>query len=166
MSKSSFSNMNCAIAQTLERVGEWWTLLILRNAFCGMARFDDFHEHLGISTNILSNRLAHLTEAGILKREISKADARSFEYKLTPMGLSLYPILIAMTEWGEKWVPHSKGPRVRLLERNTNRPIKGVVIQSSEGRPLSPFDVKMIDGPGADHKIRELVTFGKEKKNR
>lgn len=161
MSKNSFSHMNCAIAQTLERVGEWWTLLILRNAFCGMTRFDDFHEHLGISTNILSDRLGHLTATGILKRETSKKDARSFEYKLTPMGLSLYPILIAMTEWGEKWVPNSKGPRVKLLERNTGKPIKGVVIQSSEGRPLTPYDVKIIDGPGADDKIRKLVTLRK-----
>jgi DNA-binding HxlR family transcriptional regulator len=158
--------MNCAIAQTLERVGEWWTFLILRNAFCGMTRFDDFQRHLGIATNILSNRLYRLTEDGIFMREASKEDARSFEYKLTKKGMSLYPILIAMTEWGEKWVPHSKGARVGLLERKTGKPIKGIVVQSSGGRPLLPHEVKMSAGPGADDKIHELVNIKKSRETK
>ena len=71
MSKNSFEEMNCPIAQTLEQVGEWWTFVILRNAFCGVSRFQDFQRHLGISTSILARRLEKLVENGILKNYVS-----------------------------------------------------------------------------------------------
>lgn len=122
MSKGSFAGMNCPIAQTLEQVGEWWTFVILRNAFCGMSRFQDFQRHLGISTNILSRRLGKLVENGILLRQPCNEDARIVHYRLTPKGHSLYPILAAMTVWGEQWVPHPAGPRMTLVERETDCP--------------------------------------------
>lgn len=157
MSKGSFSEMNCPIAQTLERVGEWWTLLILRNAFCGMTRFDEFQRHLGIGTNVLAQRLRRLTDEGILTRTPAPDDGRSFEYRLTEKGAELYPILVAMTQWGEKWVPNPKGARIRLVERATGAPVQVMRVQAADGRSLSAQELDAVAGPAADEKTHALV---------
>jgi DNA-binding HxlR family transcriptional regulator len=159
MTKSSFADMNCPIAQTLERVGEWWSLLILRNAFCGMARFDDFQRHLGIGSKVLSLRLKRLTDEGILTRKAAPDDGRAFEYRLTPKGMALYPILAAMTEWGEQWAPHPAGRRIRLVERSSGEPIAGLVMQAAAGHALFPRDLVAVPGPGADDKTYELSAY-------
>jgi DNA-binding HxlR family transcriptional regulator len=156
MSKNSFAEMNCPIAQTLERVGEWWTLLILRNAFCGMTRFDDFQRHLGIGSNVLSQRLRRLTEDGILTRTAAPDDGRAFEYRLTERGLALFPILVAMTEWGEKWVPNPQGARIELVERKTGKPITGIRVQSADGRSLQAQEIAARAGPAGDERTHEL----------
>jgi DNA-binding HxlR family transcriptional regulator len=157
MPKGSFASMNCAIAQTLDQVGEWWTLLILRNAFCGMNRFEDFREHLGIATNVLASRLEKLVEVGILRRERSPDDGRAYDYRLTEKGLALYPVLVAMTDWGEQWAGNPKGARVILRDRRTRKPVERVIVRSGDGRPLGPFDVIAQPGPGADERIRTLL---------
>jgi DNA-binding HxlR family transcriptional regulator len=161
MSKGSFASMNCAIAQTLDQVGEWWALLILRNAFCGMTRFEDFREHLGIATNVLASRLGRLVKVGILRREKSTGDGRSYDYRLTEKGLALYPVLIAMTDWGERWAGNPKGPRIKLSDRKTGKPVERVAVRSRDGRALGPFDVIARPGPGADDKIRQLINGGR-----
>jgi DNA-binding HxlR family transcriptional regulator len=159
MSRGSFAEMNCPIAQTLERVGEWWTLLILRNAFCGMSRFDQFQQHLGIGTNILSERLRSLTDDGILTRTRAKDDGRAFEYRLTDKGQALFPILVAMTEWGEKYVPHPEGARLMLVERSSGDAIAGIVVMSADGRALQAQDMAAVAGPGADEKTHALSGY-------
>lgn len=159
MSKGSFADMNCPIAQTLERVGEQWSLLILRNAFCGMTHFDEFQRHLGISSNVLSQRLRRLTAEGILTRNAVATDRRAFEYCLTDKGRALYPILVAMTEWGEKWAPHPKGRRIKLVERSTGESIAGLVVQSKDGRALPGRQLAAIPGPGADEKLQVLGAY-------
>jgi DNA-binding HxlR family transcriptional regulator len=160
MPKGSFSGMNCAIAQTLEQVGDWWTLLILRNAFCGMRRFHDFREHLGIATNVLAARLGKLVRVGILVRRASPDDGRARDYELTEKGLALYPVLIAITDWGERWAPDPKGPRILLRDRQTGAPIARIAVKSRDGRILRPCDVVARSGRGADDKIRQLVDRG------
>lgn len=157
MSKNSFSEMNCPIAQTLEQVGEWWTFLILRNAFCGMTRFQEFQQHLGISTNVLSQRLEKLTSIGVFARRAAPDDGRSFQYLLTDKGYELYPVLAAMIVWGEKWASNPKGPRLRLIERATMQPISGVSIRSADDQALRPIDIDTVAGPGADEKTYELM---------
>jgi len=157
MTKTSFAKMNCAVAQTLERVGEWWTMLILRNAFCGMSRFDDFRDHLGIASNILTLRLKKLTAAGILKKQRSANDARSFEYSLTSKGIELYPILIAMTDWGERWASNPKGPRIIMLDKANKQAIARVAVYSSSGNVLQPKDIIARPGSGAGDDIRTLL---------
>src|SRR5688572_10322150 len=113
--------MNCSLAQTLDVIGERWTLLILRDAFFGIRRFDDFQRDLGIARNILSTRLRRLVEEGILERRV--VDAGRAEYVLTDKGLDLQPVLLSMTHWGDKHRPHSKGKRVVFVDRATDRPI-------------------------------------------
>lgn len=104
MRKVSFADMNCSIAQTLELVGEWWTLLIVRDAFLGIRRFDDFVERLGISRNVLTDRLDKLVEADILeRREYDPGRGRS-DYVLTESGRALWPVLTALRQWGDEWI--------------------------------------------------------------
>jgi DNA-binding HxlR family transcriptional regulator len=111
MQRTSFSSMNCSIAQTLEIVGEWWSLLIVRDAFRGITRFDDFQARLGISRNILTNRLEHLIECDVLVRERYQEHPARYEYKLTERGRDLWLVLAAMREWGDRWTAPD-GPRV------------------------------------------------------
>lgn len=162
MSKNSFAGMNCPIAQTLEQVGEWWTFVILRNAFCGMSRFQDFQRDLGISTSILARRLEKLVDNGILLRQPSEDDARVVHYRLAAKGRALYPILAAMTQWGEEWVPHPAGARLTLVEKATGLPIAGVGIRAADGRDLQPEQLTMAAGPGADHKTHALLRMKEE----
>lgn len=162
MTKHSFAEKNCPIAQTLEQVGEWWTFVILRNAFCGMSRFQDFQRHLGISTSILARRLEKLVDNGILLRQPSLEDARIVHYRLTPKGRSLYPILAAMTLWGEQWAPHPDGPRLTLVEKASGEPVAGVAILAADGRELQPEQIDTVAGPGADDKTHELVRIREE----
>jgi len=162
MSKHSFVEMNCPIAQTLEQVGEWWTFVILRNAFCGMSRFQDFQRHLGISTSILARRLEKLVENGILLRQPSTADARIVHYRLTEKGRALAPILAAMTLWGEQWAPHPNGARLTMVEKATGLPVAGVGIRAADGRELQPEEIETVAGPGADDKTHALVRIREE----
>ncbi len=164
MTKGSFAAMNCPIAQTLEQVGEWWSLLILRNAFCGMSQFHDFQNHLGISTNILSQRLNQLVVNGILSRQQAADDGRIVHYQLTPKGQALYPILAAMTVWGEQWAPHPLGPRMQIVASDTGRAIAGVGIISDDGRELRPDQLDTVAGPGADEKTQVLMRMRMETK--
>ncbi len=157
MSRSSLSAVDCGAAQALDILGEWWTLLILRNAFHGMRTFDAFQEHLGISSSVLSARLKKLCEAEVLEKRPSAHDGRSFEYRLTERGLELYPVMVGLVLWGEKWFPNGRGPRVKLRERRTGELAEGVHLMSKGGQPLSPFEVVPEAGPGADDKFRALI---------
>jgi len=162
MSKNSFVEMNCPIAQTLEQVGEWWTFVILRNAFCGMSRFQDFQRHLGISTSILARRLEKLVENGILLRQPSAEDARIVHYRLTEKGRALAPILAAMSLWGEQWAPNPNGPRLTMVEKATGLPVAGVSIRAADGRELQAEQIETVAGPGADDKTHALVRMREE----
>ena len=157
MAGKSLRDIDCAISQTLAVVGEWWTLMIVRNAFHGMHTFDAFQENLGVSTSVLASRLKTLTEANIFRREQSAVDGRSFEYHLTEKGKDLYTLIIAMKDWGEKWYPNKRGSRIDLLEKSTGNPIRGAVVVASDGRVLNPRDVLPVAGPGADEAMLKLL---------
>ena len=104
MRKASFADMHCSVAQSLEIVGEWWTLLILRDAFLGIRRFDDFVERLGISRNVLTNRLDTLVEAGVLERRAYDEGRGRYDYLLTDKGRALWPVMTALRQWGDEWI--------------------------------------------------------------
>jgi len=157
MSRTPLNHMDCSVAQTLDIVGEWWSLLILRNAFHGMRTFDAFQKQLDISSSVLSARLKKLTEAGVLIKVPCSDDKRSFEYRLTPAGMDLYPVLIGLMQWGEKWRPNTRGQRIVLLEKATGKPLQGVEVLSADGRPLKAWQVQPVAGPGADEHVHELI---------
>ncbi|MBE7635996.1 winged helix DNA-binding protein [Sneathiella sp. P13V-1] len=157
MQKKTFSDINCAIAQTLEQIGDGWTLLILRNAFHRMRHFDQFQENLGIPTNTLSNRLKKLTESGILERRPCAHDKRAFEYRLTDKGLDLYPVIVTLFQWGERWYSQPDGPRLELIEKATDIPIPEVKVRGADGNALHAREVKVVVGPGGGEHATDLV---------
>src|SRR5437899_1397547 len=146
-----YSAENCSIARTLEVVGEKWTLLVLREAFYGTRRFDDFQRAVGCARNVLSARLTTLVEHEILRREPYRepgARARD-EYRLTEKGFELFPVLLALLQWGDRWTADPAGPAVEVLHAGCDEPVE-VTLQCAAGhRPLSARDTRPRPGPGA-----------------
>ena len=118
MRKASFADMHCSIAQSLELVGEWWTLLILRDAFLGVRRFEDFVERLGISRNVLTIRLDSLVAAGILERRPYDEGRGRYDYLLTDKGRALWPVMTALRQWGDEWI-YGDGNEPLLIEHRS-----------------------------------------------
>ena len=155
MKLKSWKGMNCSLAQTLDVIGERWTLLILRDAFFGIRRFDDFQRDLGIARNILSTRLRRLVEEGVLERRTG--DGGRAEYVLTDKGLDLQPVLLSMTHWGDKHKPHPKGKRVVFVDRATHQPIAPMSARAEDGRALAPREIKGIAGPALSAQLAGLL---------
>ena len=134
----------CSIPAALESVGERWSFLILRGAFNGLHHFEEFQSTLGIARNILSNRLGRLVERGILAREPDPVDRRRVAYRLTEKGRDLLPVLIALRQWGERWVSEMPSNPV-LVDTRDRRPIQPVDVRAEDGRSLSLAELEWID---------------------
>jgi DNA-binding HxlR family transcriptional regulator len=152
MKYKSFDHMNCSLAQTLNVIGERWTLLILRDAFFGAKRFGQFEKSLGVAKNILTSRINLLVDEGILEKRESAEGAHS-EYVLTEKGWDLQPILLSMTHWGDKYKPNRRGKRLVFVERSTGKPIREMSAVSKDGRALRPREIQAQAGPALDHKL-------------
>lgn len=146
--RKSFSDMHCSVAQCLEVVGEWWAMLILRDAFFGVTRFDQFQERLGISRNILNQRLAGLVGAGVLAKVPYSDHPPRYDYQLTDKGRDLWPVLTAMRQWGDKYEAPD-GPPVKLIHKNCGQVFDAMLLCSSCGEPVGARDVRAAPGPGA-----------------
>jgi DNA-binding HxlR family transcriptional regulator len=151
MKLKSFDHMNCSLAQTLDVIGERWSLLILREAFFGKKRFEEFQKGLGIARNILTSRLNRLVDEAILEKR--PVEAGRYEYVLTAKGLDLQPVLLAMTHWGDRHKPHPKGKRVVFVERATGEPIAPMTVRSADGRVLGAREIRATPGPGSRTKF-------------
>ena len=149
MKRTSFAQVNCSLAQTLEVIGDWWTLMIVRDAFFGTTRFEAFQQDLGIARNILTQRLKHLVEQGVLERRPLAEGRRQCEYLLTEKGRDLLPVLLATTQWGDKWAPNRRGKRVVFVEAATGRPIATLAPRTARGKPLRMEEIEPRAGPGA-----------------
>ena len=115
MGRTDFSQMQCSIARTLEVIGERWSLLVVRDAFYGVRRFDDFQLDLGVARNVLADRLARLVEHGVMERRQYAERPPRWEYVLTQKGRELMPVLLAMMRWGDEWESgENTPPPVRL----------------------------------------------------
>src|SRR6478752_7571381 len=117
MAKSALGDFACSIARTLDIVGEWWTLLVLRDLFAGISRFDELQQDLGVASNVLAARLKRLVEAGLVEREVGPHDARVRLYRLTGQGRELYPVLLSLMAWGDKWLAGSDRQPVLVVHR-------------------------------------------------
>ena len=149
MRRTSLRDRNCSIAQCLEVTGDWWTLLILRDVFLGVRRFDGLQADLGISRNVLARRLDGLVADGILERRpYSDAPPRA-EYVLTEKGRDLWPVLSAMRQWGDRWVAPA-GPPVEVVHVGCGERTTVVPTCAACGEPLTAGDVHAVPGPGAD----------------
>lgn len=141
MRRTSFSDMSCSIARCLEQVGDGWTLLIIREAFFGTRRFGEFQSHLGIAPNVLTARLQGLVQHGILQAMAESENGRVLDYRLTNKGRDLFPIVIALLQWGDRHAPAPEGPPVRVVDRENGRPIAALEVRADDGRVLRARDV-------------------------
>lgn len=142
---------HCSIRRALDVLGEKWTLLVLREAVYGVRRFDDFARALGCGRGVLSARLKTLTEEGILdRRDYTEPGQRQrAEYLLTEKGRDIFPALMALSQWGEKWMPPPHGPVARVTDRATGRPARVVLTSDAQVGRLGMEDVRIAPGPGA-----------------
>jgi DNA-binding HxlR family transcriptional regulator len=146
--RKSFEEMTCSVAQCLEVVGEWWTMLIVRDLFLGVRRFDALQTRLGISRNVLTERLDHLVEHGVIERRPYQEHPVRHDYVLTEKGRSLWPVLNAMRQWGDEWSAPG-GPPVEIVHRGCGQRTHAVTTCAACGERLGPADVEAVPGPGA-----------------
>src|ERR671911_712810 len=148
MQRKSFDEMPCPIARSLERVGEWWSMLILRDAFAGMTRFEEFQKSLGIAPNMLSRRLAALVEAGMRERRRYSPRPPRDEYVLTERGRDFGGVLLALMAFGNRhFAP--EGESILIVDAVTGEPAEPILVDRRSGRPLVEPDFTLAAGPAA-----------------
>jgi DNA-binding HxlR family transcriptional regulator len=145
--RKSFADMHCSVAQCLEVVGEWWSMLILRDVFLGITRFDQFQERLGISRNILGQRLGRLVDEGVLDKVPYSEHPPRYDYRLTDKGRDLWPVLTAMRQWGDTYAAPD-GPPLQVIHRDCGKVSEAVLTCSACGEPITARDVRAVAGPG------------------
>lgn len=138
----------CSLARSLSIVGDRWTLLVLRECFLRVRRFEEFEQRLGIARHVLADRLKKLTEAGVLRKEPYQERPRREEYRLTDKGLELYPVLLALLDWGDKWLAGPEGPPLLRRHKNCGHVAQAVHTCSACGEELKARDVTVERGPG------------------
>nr|WP_070961819.1 helix-turn-helix domain-containing protein [Hyphomonas sp. Mor2] len=153
MKTKSFSDMQCSIARALDHVGSWWSLLIIRDAMMGARRFKHFQENLGIARNTLTNRLGDLIEGGIIDKVPAEDGYAHEEYVLTERGRELAPVIIALAQWGDKWVAHEKGPSTVITVKESGEKLPRIWPRSSDGEVMALKEVGMRRANGAPQKI-------------
>lgn len=153
MQRTSFKESRCPIARSLERVGEWWSILILREALLGSTRFDEFHKSLQIAPNILTRRLTALVEAGLLERRLYHEHPPRHAYVLTQAGRDFQPVLVALMTWGNRYFA-PEGPSVVLADATTGRRAHPVLVDRRSGRPITAHAFALAPGPAADRRLR------------
>lgn len=157
MQRKSFGHMQCPIARSLERVGEWWSILILRDAFQGLTRFDQFQKSLDIAPNILTRRLNALVTSGLLERRRYSERPVRYEYVLTERGRDFRPVLLSLLTWGNKhFAP--EGPSVIVIDTKTGKPVDAVLIDRASGEPIVAPRFRSAPGPAADEHTRRRHT--------
>jgi DNA-binding HxlR family transcriptional regulator len=143
----TYENQQCSIARSLEIVGERWTLLVLRDAFLGIRRFDDFQRDLGVARNVLADRLARLVGEGILERRRYQERPERFEYRLTDKGRDLWPVIFALASWGDAHAAPDGPPRL-FRHRGCGGRLTDRRICEKCGAELEVRDVEVLEGPG------------------
>jgi DNA-binding HxlR family transcriptional regulator len=145
----TYADQHCSIAATLERVGDRWTLLVIREAFLGARRFDQYQERLGIARNVLADRLGRLVDDGILERRRYQERPERFEYRLTEKGIDLWPVIVSLLQWGDKHVFATEERPVVLRHRECGGEVDDHRMCDRCGAALGPRDVVREPGPGA-----------------
>jgi DNA-binding HxlR family transcriptional regulator len=161
MERKSFAGMDCSVAQCLEVIGEWWTMLIVRDAFLGVTRFDVFQERLGIARNVLQLRLERLVDAGVFERVAYSEHPPRYDYLLTPKGRDLWPVVNAMRQWGDQYAAPS-GPPIQLVHRSCGHETVGTIVCSECGGSMDARNVQAVAGEGRA-KLRRKSDFNRPK---
>ena len=142
MERKSFTAMDCSVAQSLEVVGEWWSMLIVRDAFLGVTRFEQFQRRLGISRNILRDRLNALVQHGVFARVAYSERPPRFDYRLTDKGRDLWPVLTALRQWGDRWAA-PEGPPLEMVHTGCGEVTNAVMVCEQCGEVLTYSNVSV-----------------------
>ncbi|MFD7158427.1 winged helix-turn-helix transcriptional regulator [Kribbella sp. NPDC059898] len=134
--RTRFDDESCPVARSVDVVGDWWSLLIVRDAFDGSRRFGDFQRSLGVAKNILTARLRSLVDNGIL-------DHTDRDYTLTTKGEALFPVIVALRQWGETFAFEPGEPHSQLLDRENQQPLRPLEVRAADGRRVTPDDTEV-----------------------
>jgi DNA-binding HxlR family transcriptional regulator len=155
MKRTSFARWPCSIARTMDLLGDWWTPLVLREAFYGIRRFDEFQYTLGIARNTLTDRLTRLVDEGLLEKQAYQTQPVRYDYVLTEKGRDFFPVLVAMAKWGDRWLSGENGPPITFHHDTCDHDAHAEVVCSSCGQPLSSADTTIRMGPGYPEKLKQ-----------
>ena len=146
MTRKRFDEMGCSVACALNEVGDWWSLLVVKQAMLGTRRFVDFQNNLGIAKNILCNRLTRLVDNGVMLRVDVGEHGKRYEYRLTDKGRDLFTVVTALRQWSERW--NGDKDAMQLVDGHSGEPLAPVVVQNQQGKTLSVRDVRFVDEDG------------------
>jgi DNA-binding HxlR family transcriptional regulator len=149
LKRSPSSNKECSIARAMDVVGDRWSILLLREAYYGTRRFDEFQYYLGVAPNILSTRLKKFVDLGMMTRVPLPEHNGRYEYVLTKKGRDFFPTYLALKKWGDDWLAEPEGPQVVFKDRTSGRPIEYPPLLSARGKPLQLEDIDIVAGGGA-----------------
>src|SRR6202165_4121885 len=150
--RTSLEKAECPIARSLDAIGDWWSLLIIRDAFLGIRRFSEFQKNIGLAKNILTVRLRTLVDQGILKTAPASDGSAYQEYVLTAKGRGVFPVLVALRQWSEEFSGEAEGFATRLVDRNKGRPVRKLELRSRDGRLLGDGDTELRPNPGVQNR--------------
>ncbi len=155
MLRNDYDDQICSIARALEVVGERWTLLIVRDVFLGLRRFDQLQEHLGIARNVLQTRLERLVDQDVLEKRPYQQRPLRHEYRLTEKGIDLWPTIIALLQWGDQHAPAPSGPPVLITHKDCGGELDVHRVCTRCGKPVEARQARAMPGPGApaDHPL-------------
>lgn len=155
MRKTSFARWPCSIARMMDIFGDAWTVLVIREAFYGIRRFDELQRSLGIARNTLAERLRRLVDEGLMERRQYQAEPRRFEYVLTAKGRDFFGVIAAMSGWGDRWLAGDEGAPVTIRHERCGHDADAVVVCAACGEPLAFDDCSMRIGPGYPTKLQQ-----------
>jgi DNA-binding HxlR family transcriptional regulator len=145
--RTSFEHDGCPVARALDAIGDWWSILIIRDAFFGVTRFSEFQKKLGLAKNILTVRLRTLVDQGILKIAPASDGSAYQEYLLTPKGRGVFPILVALRQWSEEFDARPEEIATILVDSEKGRPVRKLELYSQDRRLLSADDIRLKPRP-------------------
>jgi DNA-binding HxlR family transcriptional regulator len=144
----TYDNQICSIARTLEVIGDRWTMLVIRDAFSGVRRFEDFQRRLGCARNVLSDRLGRLVDDGLLEKRVYQQRPERYEYRLTQKGVDLWPVVISLMKWGDRHAPNPEGPPMVVRHRGCGGDLDDHFICTNCGERVEPRTSEAVPGPG------------------
>jgi DNA-binding HxlR family transcriptional regulator len=152
--RTSLENAECPIARSLDAIGDWWSLLIIRDALLGRRRFGEFQKSLGLAKNILAARLRTLVDRGILKLAPASDGSAYQEYVLTPKGYGVFPVLVALRQWCEEFDEAPEEIATIMVDRNKGRQVRKLELHAQDGRLLDFADITLKLRPAAKRRPR------------
>jgi DNA-binding HxlR family transcriptional regulator len=155
--RTSFENAECPVARSLDSLGDWWSLLIIRDALLGKRRFSEFQKSLGLAKNILTVRLRALVDHGILKTAPASDGSAYQEYLLTPKGRGVFPVLVALRQWSEEFDDRPEEIATLLVDREKGRPVRKLELRAHDGRMLRDGDTALKPNPNLKRRRRVLA---------